>query len=145
MDLVSTWTDTDEDDGDTLHRRCMIVPGCCERSKLGSVRLWFSSLLAAGQDTGYGEHYRTGKPVWVLSFPTRLPPGCDRDQIHRQRALAHVLFCPHCGKPTPELELREPPVTPLYDTDRWGDYCCTCSERSDSCQCYPPVFRWEVV
>lgn len=51
--------------------------------------------------------------------------------------IAVVKHCPFCGKKLPELRIVDAPGPVCTVTDG-GYYCDTCTERLDSCQCYPP-------
>jgi len=47
-----------------------------------------------------------------------------------------VTYCPYCGQKLPELQDVDPPG-PVVAVSDGGYYCDTCSERLDSCWCYP--------
>ncbi len=76
------------------------------------------------------------KPVWS-SFGINEKYNC--------LTTFQVYYCPFCGQKVPEIELNDKiGKSKIYNSDT-GDYCKTCGERSMSCECLPPEFRWKPI
>jgi len=119
-------------------RRLLTIPGCCDESKiLVTVVLGLSGNDIYENDKGQADC----KPAWVIrsSFLERF----DHQQWICQPRLI-VKFCPHCGKPMPEIQKRKVPLSPIANITDGGYHCDTCNERLQCCNCWPCEAHWEV-
>lgn len=55
-----------------------------------------------------------------------------------REASLKISHCPHCGTKLPDVELKENPPKPIYESDGDDGHCLTCDSDSHGwCQCNP--------
>lgn len=120
-----------------IERRLIIVPGCCEASTKGrtvALRLPHEAIYGFR-----GKGQADCKPRWVTASVFHY------DGEHKLPERQVVTFCPHCGKPMPEIRKRVEVLEPIAQITDGGYHCDTCSERLHACKCWPCEAHWEVV
>jgi hypothetical protein len=133
-DLISPHPVEREDpDGNRIQhpdRAIVVVPGCCEAAKSGTISL-------AYRGSRFDELQGEKPPVWFLRGPTEPAPGQEWGT-----PLPAPKVCPYCATPLPAIRRRQEPFE--GPVALWGpNYCKTCKERTDNCLCWWPVAAWE--
>ena len=117
-----------------------ISPQCCPEVEEGkTVFLRYKE----EPDWSYDDEIDKERPKGYVGMkPTWAVIGLSKK--YRCEVWIDALFCPHCGKPVPEIELN-----PSTKNSKLGnpddDYCNTCGERNRGCKCPPPWFAWRPV
>ena len=109
--------------------RARVTPNCCEESEQGIVFLVCPDSIYDGD--------LSEKPTWRALFTN------SKTEF---RELSTVYFCPHCGKPLPDVEFKpDKNVKYVVMSQHCEGYCQTCGERLRCCECTPPEFRWKII
>lgn len=131
------WTEEEDMEVDGLYQdlRVLILaavprPTCCTEA-----REWAPIVLRLGQKGGYDRD--PDRAEWGISLEWDHITATDK----RMRNAPTPKFCPYCATPLPKMVRKEDPPSPLCRNE--DDYCGTCTERLDSCFCYPPTSAFE--
>lgn len=103
-----------------------IVPNCCNQAKENLLVILYNGRSIWELK---GKQFEI-KPEWVIGNGEKWLQVC---------------FCPFCGNPLPEVELKSREKIPKRIMESFdGNYCSTCNRRLSNCRCDPPWMAWQI-
>ena len=103
------------------------TPDCCPEIK-ESRAVFLSVQYESDRDEG-----KPATQKWV----TRAPSHHESFEHPSSSVIVQAQFCPHCGKPLPQIGPRETSNHKICQVSDGGYYCDTCKESLNTCECYP--------